>query len=80
MAKVKLVTERALIERIRRKLRKEGLSFFKNTRGPYIKNLGKFYTVDMNRNNIEYVVHDLEKFAREEGFLKPWEGIAPEED
>jgi hypothetical protein len=76
----KLVTERALIERIRRKLRKEGLSFFKNTRGPNMENLGKFYTVDMNRNCIKFTVHDLEKFARENGFLKPFEAIAPEED
>ena len=75
----KPVKRRALVERIRRKLGKEGKAFYKNRAGPYTERMGDYYVVDLNRNSIVCDVHDLEKFAHDEGFLKPWEGLEGEE-
>ena len=71
----KKVTERALIERLRRKLAKKGMNIYKNTRGPYMGNLGEYYVVDLSTNNISHSIDSIEEYSREDGVLNKWEEL-----
>jgi hypothetical protein len=67
------VSERALTQRLQRKLSAQGL-FLKASRGKYSSELGRWYVIN-ERNTVEAKDIDLEQWAREEGALKPWEKL-----
>lgn len=59
------ITERALIQRINRRLAKEGERLCAS-RPRERANLGNYHTIDVNRNTVEaYHIDDLEAWARE---------------
>ena len=68
------ISKRALMQRIQRVLAKE-MGILKTTRGGESdrKELGDYYTVDLNRNRIIQTHIDLESYGRELKVLKPWE-------
>jgi hypothetical protein len=67
------VSKRAALERIRRRLRKENKVFHKQAGGGFI-------TVDISKQEIVDVAEDLEPWAHDRGFLKPWEELAKDEE
>jgi|SRR6185437_4049782 len=70
------VTERALYQRIDRKLRKEDGECLRTCRGgKWETTLGRYYSVNIYRNSIESMNIPLEKWGRELGVLKPWETV-----
>jgi hypothetical protein len=70
------VTERALMQRINRKLRKED-QVMKSTRGDKWRgDLGNYYIVDLNRNTIVAQHCTPEKIGRELGVLAHYEHMA----
>lgn len=87
MAKQKvLVSERALIQRVNRKLKAEDQKL-KATRGFWDKgrnlhyedtNLGWFYIIDVQRNFVVADHVDLAHLARQLGAMAKWEELAPE--
>ncbi|WP_319404789.1 hypothetical protein [uncultured Desulfosarcina sp.] len=70
----KLVSENALVKRIKRKLEEQGLLIKKNPKGPYMENMGE-YLITNNQGNLVQTVDDIEAFAREEGVLKDSEKL-----
>ena len=70
------ITERALIERIRRKLAHDGLQFCTNRGGPYSEGLGKYYLVDANNGITGPHITSLEEYGRELGVMKENESLA----
>jgi hypothetical protein len=68
------ITERALVQRINRKLKGQGEAL-RTTRGRR-GDLGDFYVVDLNRNFVVDKHVDLEECGRELGVLKPHERMA----
>ena len=72
----KPVSRRALVERIRRSLKKQNMSFRTNRGGPYMERYGAYYIVDLTTNSIVGGCSDLEHYGREEGVLKDWEELA----
>jgi hypothetical protein len=72
----KKISKRALIERIRRKLKKEATRFYKNRGGPYTKGLGKYYLIDKNNVITGLYIDDLESFARGIGVIRDYEALA----
>jgi CRISPR/Cas system-associated protein Csx1 len=64
-----LVTRRNLFQRINRALKAKGRRLRTH--------LGKsgFYVVDLKRDRILSVNHDLEKLGKELGVLNPWERV-----
>jgi hypothetical protein len=74
------VTERAILQRVRRAMRKDGDRLIVN-RKPWQHepaNVGRFYVVDANNIMTDNDV-DLGKLARDLGLLKPWERLIEEE-
>jgi hypothetical protein len=72
------MTERALIQRINRKLRQED-QVFKTTRGArWRSNLGNYYILDVNRNFILAYHCTPERTGRELGVLAALEHVAEE--
>ena len=79
------VTERTLIQRINRKLRKAGELLCKNRgffdgprelgRGPYFNELGEYFIVD-DRRNVSAMCVNLVELARELGVMRPGETLA----
>ncbi len=70
------ISERALIARINRKLKPEGEKL-KTLRGErWFSDLGRYYTVDENRNAVRDTHVNLEDWGRELGVLKAWERLA----
>ena len=72
-----VVTEKALYQRINRKLNADGRAL-KRTRGQRaLIELGRYYVLDMNMNAVLYHYHNvnLEDFGRELGVLKPYEVV-----
>jgi hypothetical protein len=72
-----VVTEKALYQRINRKLNAVGRAL-KRTRGQRaLIDLGQYYVLDVNINAVLYYYHDvnLEDFGRELGVLKPYEAL-----
>jgi hypothetical protein len=72
VSRVLLVTKRALIQRINRKLRDRG-QVVKAARARAWRFVGSYYAVDVKQNQIVGRRIDLEKFGRELGALAEWE-------
>jgi hypothetical protein len=67
------VSQRALIQRLNRKLEKEGLTV-KKTSGKRAKvDLGEFFLLDLKRNSAVKLHVDLQKLGHEHGVLAEWE-------
>jgi hypothetical protein len=67
------VSRRALIQRLNRKLVKDGLSL-KKTSGKQAKHdLGEYFVLDWKRNLAVELHVDLEKLGRKHGVLEAWE-------
>jgi hypothetical protein len=70
------VTERALIQRINRKLRSRNGYALKAARGDrWRSELGDYYTVDVDRNWIVEKHVDPEELGRKLGALAQWEKL-----
>lgn len=73
------VTERALIQRINRKLVKEH-ELLRTARlrpdGNQETDLGRFFVVDTFHNRVARTNVDIEEQGRELGVLQPWEVLA----
>jgi len=70
-----LVTTRAIVQRINRKLAADGYRRLKQSRGRPWKYLDHDVVVDGSRNCVERTHVDPEEFAKELGVLKPWEEV-----
>lgn len=69
------VTERALIQRINRKLREKG-EILKTARGVAAKaEVGRFYVIHADRNILMYHHVGLEAWGKKLGVLQPWEDV-----
>ena len=75
------ITERALVQRLRRALKKDGERLFAN-RGRhhlgYGTNVGDYYTVDGRQIMTDHDVK-LEALAKELGVIRPWERVVYED-
>ncbi len=71
------VSERALIQRINRRLSKEDQMLCR-TRERWSSDLGRYHTIDLSRNSLVAKHINLEKLGRETGALKPWERLVDE--
>lgn len=69
------VSERALVQRISRRLTRQGERLRKG-RGRWATELG-YYIVDVGRNFLVEQNCDLETLGRELGVLEEWESLAP---
>jgi hypothetical protein len=68
------LTDRALLQRINRKLKEQDKQVRKcreNSRS--YNDLGSYYAVDVSRNSIAWLNVDLTELARELDVLRPWE-------
>jgi hypothetical protein len=72
------VSERALLARIGRALRKDGQAIRKNRSSTTdnIGGLGAYYVVDEQRGSIAATHVEIEALAREIGVMKSWEELA----
>ena len=69
------VTERALIQRINRALRKRD-EVLKRTRGTHaLRDLGDYYVVDVRRNAVVAADVNPEAYGRELDVLAPYERV-----
>jgi len=59
------ISERALFQRIQRRLKKEGQKIFRSRAGMQKMNLGTYYTVEIWTNTVKRYQIDLEDFGRE---------------
>jgi hypothetical protein len=77
MAKTKVpVTERALLQRINRKLRKEQDSVVKKARGENVAlTIGEYFMVGFHSNAVMEQDVDLKKLGKELGVLRAWESL-----
>ncbi len=66
------ISERAVLARIRRSLAKDGSKLLKNRRGPYAESLPNWLIVS-DRNVAAGGFDDPDKYARDEGLMKPYE-------
>ena len=73
----KIISERALLERIRRKLAKEGTRFLTNRGGAYSDNLPKYFAVDSTNGITNPATDDLVALGKEMGVLREWEALEP---
>ena len=68
------VSERALLARVNRVLVKEGEKvLICRTDSRWFNDLGRYYSVNLNRNSIEAQGFDLEQWGRVLGLLKAYE-------
>ena len=75
------VSERALVQRINRKLTKDDEQLHATRPGTRAKfDLGRYYVRDFRRPNIVRMHVDIEDLARELEVLQPWEEMVPTED
>lgn len=70
------ISSRALMQRINRRLAKEG-EVLRTSRGTSeIHNLGNYFIVDLRTNSVTaHQIDDLEGLAREIGVIKPYEEL-----
>jgi hypothetical protein len=68
------ITERALIQRLRRALAKEGDRLIANRGGAYTDQMGRFWRVNSSNHIIDQDV-DLEELGRELHVLQAWERL-----
>ena len=66
------VSERALVQRINRKLRHKKQQL-KAARTSNVGKLGKYYVIDVHRNAVALTHVNLEALARKIEALRPWE-------
>lgn len=67
------ISERALLQRLNRKLASEQL-ILKKTRGEkLVREVGDYFLLDLHRNRIAEKDVDLAAMGRERGVLQPWE-------
>lgn len=75
----KPVTEIAVKRRLNRRLNKKGESLRKcSSNSPWLNELGSYYIVQINTDNIIQTDVDLEGLARKEGVMKSGEAITTE--
>ena len=79
MATPKVVSERALYQRINRALAKDGERLRKLRGERWRSDLGDYYTIDVQGNYIIATYVDLEGWGREMGVLKAHESVADEQ-
>jgi hypothetical protein len=73
-----VVTERALFQRINRKLKEEGEQL-RTARTPAVEaSVERYYILDVNRNFIAHEHVEMEALGRELGVLQPWEKVGSE--
>lgn len=70
------VSERALIDRINRRMGEHECVRVCDERSRSFHDLGRYYALDLYRNTIIASHLDLEKFGREIGALNPGESLA----
>ena len=69
----KPVTERALAQRINRKLAKDGQKLRKSRSGGELSNLGEYYIVDILKNVVTAWNVEIEVLGREINAFAEWE-------
>lgn len=76
------INERALYQRINRKLKHEDEVLKKcrcgacTGRSQHICNIGPYYTLSLSTNSIQaHQIDDLEELAKEVGAIQPWEKL-----
>ena len=75
------VSERALVQRINRKLTKDDEQLHATRPGTRAEfDLGRYYVRDFRCPNIVRMHVDIEDLARELEVLQPWEEMVPTED
>jgi len=70
-----LVSKRALIQRINRRLVREGEKLYATRGRKSFQDLGEFYIIDVGRNFVAQKDVDLEELGRELKVLSPWEKL-----
>jgi hypothetical protein len=73
-----LVSERTILARINRQLRKEGEVMRKTRPGRAQGDLGRYYVLDSGRNLLVWHHVNIDPWARERGILRPEEVLTPE--
>lgn len=68
------VSERALTQRINRKLKQDG-EVLRRATAANAASIGDYFIVDLTRNSIASQRVNPERLARELGVLKPWEEL-----
>jgi hypothetical protein len=69
------ISERALIQRLNRKLRDADLTV-KTTKGRAELDLGRHYVLNRQINSIEHKNINLEEYGRKHGVLRDYEHLA----
>jgi hypothetical protein len=69
------VSERALIQRINRKLAANGESLKKSRGDRARSDLGEYYIINLHKNSVVNFGFDLEAKGRELGALAEWEAL-----
>jgi len=70
------VSERALLQRINRKLKQDGEQLRTARSDQAERDAGRYYLVNVKRNSIQSMHVQLEKLGRELGVMQPWEELA----
>lgn len=68
------VTERALLQRLNRKLAADGQAV-RSARGEAAKHMGRFFTLDWRQTAVTGTNVDIEELGRELEVLQPWERL-----
>lgn len=69
------ITERALFQRINRRLKQDNEQLRTARSTSVEQSVGQYFIVDLNRNAITTQYVDLEKLGRELGVIQPWEEL-----
>jgi len=72
------ITERALIQRINRKLKQDGEQLRAARSQRMETSVGRHYIVNVERNFIAYQNVDPEELGRKLGVIQPWEELEAE--
>lgn len=72
----KTVSEKALIQRINRRLAQDGEKLRKNSNPRHFMDVGWYYVVDVRSGYFEARINDLEQYGHETGALGPNEQLA----
>jgi hypothetical protein len=73
------LTERAVFQRVNRRLEKEGAKLMK-ARGESYGTVGKFYVVDRRKNMVTETHVNLGRYARKIGAIEKWEELLDEQE
>ncbi len=72
------ITERALFQRINRKLKQDGEQLRTARNQSVETSVGRYFIVDLNLNAVTFPHQDLEKLGRKLGVIQPWEELEAE--